>query len=108
MRTTICIPAMLAAGAFALWSISRPAEVPFEKTMIDGGASETAAFADINGDGKLDIVSGEYWYEASKWTPHRFRELEFHDGYIDDFSDLPLDVNGDGRVDIISCTWMAK
>ena len=32
--------------------------------MIDPGASETAAVADINGDGKPDIVSGEYWYEA--------------------------------------------
>ena len=102
MRKTIWTLAVAAACAFTLWSISRPAEVPFEKLMIDSGASETAAFADINGDGKLDIVSGEYWYEAPKWTPHKFRDVAYVPGYVDVFADLPLDVNGDGKVDIVS------
>ena len=31
----------------------RPADVPFRATMIDSGASETAAVADINRDGRL-------------------------------------------------------
>jgi len=75
---------------------------PVEKILIDSGASETAAFADINGDGKLDIVSGEYWYEAPKWTPHKFRDVAYVPGYVDVFADLPLDVNGDGKVDIVS------
>src|SRR5579872_2108448 len=63
MVSRVCCLA-LAAGAAALiaWSASRPAEIVFERQMIDPGASETAAVADINGDGKLDIVSGEYWY----------------------------------------------
>ena len=74
MRTKICILVLVAVCAVTVWSITRPAEVPFEKILIDSGASETAAFADINGDGKLDIVSGEYWYEAPKWTPHKFRD----------------------------------
>ncbi len=91
-----------------LWSASRPPEIPFEKHVIDLGASETCAFADINGDGHADIVSGESWYEAPKWTPHRFRELNFTQGYIDSFSDLPLDVDGDGRVDIVSCEGFGK
>ena len=50
---------VFAAGAAALggWAASRPDEILFERQMIDPGASETAAVADINGDGKLDIVS---------------------------------------------------
>lgn len=103
MHRMVVISLLALAGALAMWSISRPAEVPFEKVLIDGGASETCAFADVNGDGKLDIVSGEYWYEAPRWTPHKFRELDFIGGYISDFADLPVDVNGDGRVDIVSC-----
>lgn len=87
---------------------SRPAEIPFEKHTIDLGASETAAFADINGDGKLDIVSGEYWYEAPRWTKHRFRELNYTENYIDNFSDLMMDVNNDGRIDVVSCSWFGK
>lgn len=91
-----------------LWAISRPPDLAFEKQQIDPGASETSAIADVNGDGKLDIVSGEYWYAAPNWTAHQFRNLSFTNGYIDNFSDLPLDVDGDGRVDIVSCSWFAK
>src|SRR3954453_11924411 len=85
--------ALLALAALA---VTRPGEVPFEKIAIDPGAAEPAAFADVNHDGKLDIVAGEYWYEAPKWTKHHFRDINFQNGYIDDFSDLILDVNGDG------------
>lgn len=38
---------------------SRPPEILFEKTMLDPGAFETCAAADINRNGRLDIVSGE-------------------------------------------------
>ncbi len=99
-----------AAGAMALaaWATSRPDDILFEKRMIDPGASETVAIADIDGDGRPDIVSGEYWYQAPNWTKHRFREINFTNNYVDDFSDLPLDVNGDGRVDIVSCSWFSR
>jgi len=97
-----------AAAALAGWSASRPEDILFERHMIDPGASESVAVADINGDGKLDIVSGEYWYEAPNWTKHKFRQIDFTNNYVDDFSDLPLDVNGDGRIDIVSCAWFSK
>src|SRR5271155_1646528 len=84
-------------------SASRPDEIPFEKHTIDLGASETAAFADINRDGKLDLVSGEYWYEAPRWIKHRFREIDYTNNYVDDLSTLPLDVDGDGYVDLVTC-----
>ncbi len=101
---------LILAGAAAIVaaSIVRPPEVPFEKVMVDSGASETCAFADVNGDGKLDIVSGEFWYQAPAWTQHRFRELPYSGFYIDDFSDLPLDADGDGRIDIVSCSWFSR
>ena len=86
----------------------RPPDIPFRTQMLDGGANETAAVADINQDGRLDIVSGENWYEAPAWTKHPFRELGFSGNYIDNFSDLPVDVDGDGSVDIASVTWFAK
>ncbi|MGE5647426.1 MAG: FG-GAP repeat domain-containing protein [Acidobacteriota bacterium] len=99
--------ALLCLSAWALWSISRPAEVPFEKLTIDLGASETAAFADINGDGRLDIVSGEYWYQAPAWTPHKFRDIPYTNNYVDNFSDLIVDADGDGRPDIVGCSWFS-
>jgi hypothetical protein len=101
---TIAISIILGVG----WMRSRPPEVQFEKHLIDTGASETSAFADINRDGRLDIVSSEYWYEAPAWKPHKFREILFQSNYIDNFSDLPLDVNGDGWIDIVSCSWFGR
>src|SRR5262245_52436477 len=86
----------------------RPADVPFQARAIDGGASETAAVADVNRDTRLDVISGEFWYEAPSWTPHRFREIEFASQYIDNFSDLPVDVDGDGYPDVVSVSWFAK
>ena len=97
-----------ALAALAALAINRPGEIPFEKITIDLGAAEPAAFADVNRDGKLDIVAGENWYEAPKWTKHHFRNIDYKNGYIDDFSDLVLDVNGDGYPDIVSCAWFAK
>jgi hypothetical protein len=102
-----------AGGAWAAYGVlsaatARPPEIPFRIRMLDGGASETAAVADINRDGRLDIVSGENWYEGPDWTRHPFRELNFTNNYVDGFSDLPVDVNGDGYPDIVSVTWFAR
>jgi hypothetical protein len=94
--------------AGAAWTITRSSDLLFEKHMIDGGPSESCAFADINGDGQLDIVSGENWYEAPAWKKHPFRTVPYSNMYVDSFSLLPLDVNGDGKVDLIDCAWFAK
>lgn len=107
MRLTIPLGLMAVAGWLA-WSFGRPPEIPFKKHEIDLGANESCTFADINGDGRLDIVSGENWYEAPKWTRHRFRELAYVNNYIDDFSDHAIDVNGDGRLDVVSCSWFSR
>ena len=43
----------------------RPPEIPFAIRMVDGGASETAAFADLNNDRRLDIVSSDAWHASA-------------------------------------------
>ena len=95
-------------AAVAAFAATRPPDIPFDKITLDLGANESCAVMDVNGDGKLDIVSGENWYEAPKWTKHHFRDLPYSNFYIDNFSDLPLDVNGDGSMDIVGCSWFAK
>ena len=102
------IAVVLIAAFAAVQLPSRPPDIPFRIHTLDHGASETAAVADVNRDGRLDIVSGEQWYEAPRWVPHRFRSLGFSNQYIDNFSDLPIDVDGDGYPDVASVSWFAK
>ena len=87
---------------------TRSPDIPFKAVMLDNGAGETAAVADINKDGHFDIISGETWYESPSWTKHKFRELNFTNNYYDNFSDLPVDVDGDGYPDLVRVTWFAK
>lgn len=95
--------AALAALSLCLaTAASRPAEIPFARHMIDGGSYETCATADINHDGRLDIVSGENWYEGPNWIQHHFRSIEYFRNATEDLSDLLIDVNGDGYPDVVS------
>jgi hypothetical protein len=60
----------------------------------------------VNGDGKLEIVSGAYWYEKPDVaTQHPVGTVAAYGEYYDDFSTIPMDVNGDGRIDFITGGW---
>ena len=80
-------------------------EIPFKKHEIDLGRNEPCAVADINGDGFLDIVSGENWFRGPDFKRSKFRSILTWNNYIDDFSDLLFDVDGDGHVDVVSVGW---
>ncbi len=83
-------------------------EIAFKKHTIDLGRNEACAVTDLNGDGILDIVSGENWFQGPDFKRHKFRSILFWNNYIDDFSDLPLDVDGDGEIDVVSVGWGQK
>lgn len=59
-------------------------------------------FGDINGDGRGDLISAEYWYEApedpfsGEWKQHQELSLESASVPV-----LVEDVNGDGKNDLI-------
>ena len=101
-------PLLFVGAVLSLTAAPRSPDIPFTIRPIDNGASETAAVADVNKDGKLDIISGENWYEAPAWTKHKFRDLNYTSNYYDNFSDLPVDVDGDGYPDLVRVTWFAK
>ena len=52
MKKLVLIVTLVGLAAAGAGSTSRPPEIIFEKLMLDLGASETCAFADVNGDGR--------------------------------------------------------
>lgn len=96
---------------------SAETEISFRKHTIDEGRAESVAVADVNQDGRLDIISGANWFEQAplpekgsgpRWIKHHFRDLGFTDSYVEDLSDLAIDVNGDGFPDVVTCSYWTK
>jgi hypothetical protein len=80
-------------------------ELRFKKIVLsDVFISEGVAVADVNKDGKKDVLAGAWWFEAPGWKRHDIAvpdTFTYDKGYSTTFLNFPLDVNQDGWVDLI-------
>jgi hypothetical protein len=118
------LPAIVVAAIAVLPATSAdtptiaPKTITWKKTILDRKfRSEGVAIADVNKDGKIDVLNGEYWYEAPDWTPHEMKPFtDYKDGlgnYSHSFACWADDFNGDGYPDLIvidfpgdPCYWL--
>jgi len=83
---------------------AEPPTVKFSKRCLMINLNEGCAIADINHDGKPDIVAGTHWYAGPDFIPRPLREIpetKDHE-YLASNGDQVYDVDGDGWLDVIS------
>lgn len=116
LRAILCMP-LVSTFAVAAEPANSKADSPLKwtKIILDRRfQSEGVAIADINKDGRMDVINGELWYEVSEWKPaperitiHRFRagKDDYTRGeqnvYSQSFCVWVEDLNKDGWPDVI-------
>jgi hypothetical protein len=81
--------------------------IRWRKVVVDPAfRAEGVAAADLNRDGRTDIVVGDYWYEAPTWKRHALRPPapDLGDGartWSNCFACFTGDWNGDGWTDVL-------
>lgn len=81
------------------------ADVSFQKIVIDKAfRAEGVAVADVNRDGKLDIIAGNVWYAGPDWkmtamlgVPKEYPQKAYSDAFLC----FPEDITGDGYIDLV-------
>lgn len=75
--------------------------------------AEGVTTLDMNGDGRLDILSGAYGYEnpgpqGGKWEQHQYRTVGILGEFVSDCGEWLMDVNHDGAPDVVTTGWMVN
>ena len=101
-KTAICVTLSLLALS---GSAQNASDLRFVKHILTNDfVSEGVAIADVNKDGKPDILAGAYWFEAPTWTRHELAPSKHYDPstpFSNSFLDFALDVNLDGWPDLV-------
>ena len=98
------LSALLLGSAAAL--SAAPREIAFQKLTLTGEYwCDGVNTADINGDGRMDVIAGPFWYAGPDFkTRHTFYDpvpQVLEKNPTNSMFTFPYDFNGDGRVDIL-------
>lgn len=114
-RSALLLASLVGAAPLAELTAQEKATITWKKTVVDKNfRSEGAAVADVNKDGKPDIIVGDVWFEAPDWKLHPLRKERKKDhkwdpnGYSEAFGVFADDFNGDGYPDALVIPFPGK
>ncbi len=106
-RAAWCVSAwaLLASLPAFAQDLTRVEDPNWERIKLDEAfRSEGVAAADLNKDGKIDVVAADVWYEAPDWKVRELRKVgkfKAGVGYSQSFVNFAYDINQDGWDDVI-------
>ncbi|MFN9539903.1 MAG: FG-GAP repeat domain-containing protein, partial [Planctomycetota bacterium] len=83
---------------------AHPLRWEFKLLCVD--ANEGIDLADVNRDGKLDVIAGRNWFAAPEFAARPLRKIDDWNGYVESNGDFAYDVDRDGWVDVIAGSFL--
>ena len=96
----------LAISLLLLPMVSPSRPLVFNPSQLTVDLNEGCAVADVDRDGRLDLIAGRSWYPAPDFVPRPVRHLEEWNNYYESNGEHAYDVNGDGWVDVVSGSFL--
>ena len=106
LAVAVFISAILAPDYLLGQNAQAPASLKFTAKLLTVDANEGIDLADVNGDGKTDVIAGRNWFAAPEFLPRPLRSIGDWNGYVESNGDFAYDVNGDGRPDVVAGSFL--
>ncbi len=84
-----------------------PDAVPLDSSLVNFGLTAPITLADLDGDGTLEILSGDAWGYVHIWHADgsRFKHWPKHTGGSISGPPSVGDIDGDGRIDVVATSY---
>ena len=105
LTTASCLAALIGGAACVPARPPETASLRFVPRHLFSGPYESATHGDLNRDGRVDLVSGPYWFAGPGFVPRAYRPVHGSRDYQHANSEHVHDVDRDGWPDIIAGGW---